>query len=192
MKKLFFLLVLGLCLAAVAQTPPKQKGQKEPVGDTEINADRFDYIAESSTTNGLLIATNGLLIYTGHVLVENLRAKILCDRLVIFLPKNGEEPNRIEAQTNVVIVAMNNGETTRATCSLAVYTRSIKAGTTNRIVTLTGNPLPYIENAKGSATGTRIDWNLATEDISGLGIRMNIKQSTIEGSGTNKSPVKLF
>lgn len=185
MKKLLFLLVASLCLVVAAQTPPKEKKAKEPIGDTEINADRFEYIAEHST-NG------GLVVYSGHVLVENLRAKILCDRLVIYVPKNGEQPNRIEAQTNVVIVVVNNGETTRATCSLAVYTHSVKAGTTNAIVTFTGNPLPYFENAKVSATGTQIIWNLITQDITGSGTRMNIKQSVIEGSGTNKSPVKLF
>lgn len=192
MKKLFFLLAFGLAVAVMAQTVPKPKAQKEPIGDTEINADRFDYIAESSATNGTLISTNGLLIYTGHVLVENLRAKVLCDRLVIFLPKSGEEPNRIEAQTNVVIVAVNNGETTRATCSLAVYTRTVQAGVTNRLVTFSGTPLPYFENAKVSATGTQIIWNLITDDITGSGTRMTIKQSVLEGSGTNKSAIKLF
>ena len=74
MKKLFFLLAFGIGLAVLAQTAAKPKAQKEPVGDTEINADRFDFIAENPLTNGLMITTNGLLIYTGHVLVENLRA----------------------------------------------------------------------------------------------------------------------
>ncbi len=190
MKKIFFLLCLGLGAAVLAQSPAKKK---EPVGDTDINADRFEYTAESSTTNGLLISTNGLLVYAGHVLVENLKTKLLCDRLVIFLPKNGEQPNHIEAQTNVVIVAVNQGETTRATCSLAVYSRSVQAGVTNAIVTLTGYPLPFIENAKGSAQGERIVWNLTTGDYNASGsIKMNIKQSAIEGSGTNKSAIKLF
>ena len=192
MKKLFFLFAFGLGLTVMAQTASKPKATKEPVGDTDINADRFDFIAESYTTNGPLVSTNGLLIYTGHVLVENLRAKVLCDRLVVYLPPNGELPNRIEAQTNVVIVAVNKGETTRATCSLAVYTRTVQAGLTNSIVTLTGNPLPYFENAKGSATGNKIVWNLVTQGITGSGIRMNVKQDAIEHSGTNKSDLKLF
>ena len=92
-----------------------------------------------------------------------------------------------------MIVAVNNGETTRATCSLAVYTRTVQAGATNSIVTLTGNPLPYFENAKGSATAAHIEWNLITGNYNASGnLRMNIKQSVMEGSGTNKSPIKLF
>jgi lipopolysaccharide export system protein LptA len=183
MKKIIFLLCLGLGAAVMAQTAAKKK---EPVGDTDIKADRFEYTADYDKSSGRII-------YAGHVLVENLRTKMLCDRLVIFLPKNGEQPNHIEAQTNVVIVAVNQGETTRATCSLAVYTRSVSAGVTNAIVTLTGYPLPFIENAKGSAQGERIVWNLTTGDYNATGsIKMNIKQSAIESSGTNKSAIKLF
>lgn len=182
MKKIIFLLGLGVCLTVAAESGATKK---EPMGDTEINADRAEYRPEFD-------ANGGQLVYSGHVLVENLRIKILCDRLVIFLPKNGEQPNRVEAQTNVVIIAQNHGETTHATCSLAVYTHSVRSGATNAIITLTGNPLPYIENPKASATGQSIVWDLVSGKYTGDNIKMNFKQNAIEGSGTNKSGVKLF
>jgi lipopolysaccharide export system protein LptA len=180
MKKIILLLCLGLGFVAVREAFAKQK---EPIGDTDIKADRFEYTAEFDK-NG------GRLVYTGQVLVENLRAKVLCDRLVIFVPKNGEQPNRIEAQTNVVIVVVNQGETTRATCSLAVYTRSVSATTTNTIVTLTGNP--FIEDTRGSVTGDVIVWNLATGGISGSNTRTHINPKSFESSGTNPSAIKFF
>ena len=184
MKKIIFLIGLGLGLAAVAQTPAKNAPkQKEPMGDTEIHGDRFEYTAEYDKSSSRIV-------YIGHVLVENLRIKLLCDRLVIFLPKNGEQPNRVEAQTNVVIIVVNHGEATRATCSLAVYTRAVQATVTNAVISLTGNP--FIENARGSATGEPIDWNLGTGNYSGSNMRMKIKQSALEGSGTNSASVKLF
>lgn len=182
MKKIIFLLAAGLGVAVMAQTAAKKK---EPMGDTEIHADHAVYREEFD-------ANGGLLEYSGHVRVENLRIKILCDRLVIFLPKNGEQPNRVEAQTNVLIIVTSRGETSRATCSLAVYSRAVSAGVTNALVTLTGDPVPFIENAKGSATGNPIVWNLTTGNYTGDNMKMKIKQSVIEGSGTNKSPVKLF
>ena len=180
MKKIIFLLLAGFCAAALAQTAAKKK---EPMGDTDIVSEHLEY-REVFDANG------GLLVYSGHVRVENLRIKILCDRLVTFLPKNGEPPNRVEAQTNVVIIFANRGDTSRATCSLAVYSRTVTAGVTNALITLTGNP--FIENAKFTVTGEPIIWNLATGNYSGSNIKTKIKQSAIESSGTNSAPVKLF
>ena len=141
MKKIIFLLRAGFCAAALAQTAAKKK---EPMGDTDIVSEHLEY-REVFDANG------GLLVYSGHVRVENLRIKILCDRLVTFLPKNGEPPNRVEAQTNVVIIFANRGDTSRATCSLAVYSHTVTAGVTNALITLTGNP--FIENAKFTEIG---------------------------------------
>lgn len=185
MKKIILMLGLGLGVAALAQPqPPTKPKAKEPMGDTEINSERVEYRPEFD-------ANGGQLVYSGHVLVQNLRIKILCDRLVIFLPKNGDQPNRVEAQTNVVIIATNHGEPTRATCSLAVYTHSVTSGVTNAVVTLTGSPLPYVENARATTTGNPIIWNLTSGKIEGANNKTIIKMKALEG-GTNTPGSSLF
>lgn len=149
--------------------------------ETEITARLLEYRPEFD-------ANGGLLVYSGNVSVKNPTIKLLCDRLVIFLPKNGDQPNRIEAQTNVVIIKVSKGETTRATCNLAVYTHTALAGVTNSIVTLSGSPRPFIEDSRGSLTGDTITWNLATGTYSGTNPRTTIKM----GGSTNQLPDKIF
>ena len=185
MKKIIFCLGLGLGAAWAAWAAELPGKMPELSTDTVIDAEHWEYRPEYD-------ASGGLVVYSGHVVLVNPRIKLLCDRLLIYLPKNGEQPNHIEAQTNVVIIKTSRGDTTRATCSLAVYTRTVLPGKTNSIVTLTGNPLPFIENAKGTGTGSPIIWNLESDTYTGSNIRMTFKQGAIEGTGTNKAALKIF
>ncbi len=183
MKKIIFLLLSSLVLTAAAQTTPNKIGAEPDTADTQINSDRVEYRAEVDKYGGLLV-------YSGHVVVENPQIKILSDRLVVWLPKSGEQPEHIEAQTNVVIVVSNHGQTTRATGNLAVYALTVVAGTTNETVTLTGNP--YAENAKFTITGDAITWDRRTGGFSATNQRQIIKLPHNSEAGSNQPAVKLF
>jgi lipopolysaccharide export system protein LptA len=185
MKKIFLPFAVAVICGLVRATPDLPPAAKPDVSDTEITAQLLEYRPEYD-------ANGGLLVYSGGVRVQNPRMKLLCDRLVIYLPKSGEQPNRIEAQTNVVIIKENHGETTRATCSLAVYTRTVRPGVTNAIITLTGDPLPFIESPSGTTEGSPITWNLTTDTFSGSNTKTTIKMKSFGGGGTNQSQEKLF
>jgi lipopolysaccharide export system protein LptA len=185
MNPFIFSLAVALTLGAGAVAAAELAAKPAAAGDTVIDAELLEYRPDFDV-NG------GLLIYSGSVRVQNPRVRLLCDRLVIFLPKNGDQPNRIEAQTNVVIIKISQGETTRATCSRAVYTHLVTSGSTNTIITLSGEPLPYIESPKATTTGNPIIWNLTTGKIEGSNNRTVIKMNALGGSTTNQLPDKIF
>ena len=184
MKKMIFLFAAAAACSLGHATVDAPESAKPAAGQTEITAKLLEYRPEFDV-NG------GLLVYSGDVRVENPRIKLFCDRLVIFLPKNGDQPNRIEAQTNVVIIKISRGETTRATCSSAIYTHSVSSGTTNSIITLMGKPRPFIEDSRGTLTGDTITWDLVTEKKVATNPTTTIKMGNT-GSGTNQLLDKLF
>ena len=86
--------------------------------------------------------------------------KLTCEQLVADLPPAGGRPNRIVAETNVVIdFTDTKGQTNHATGDKAVYTYQEQGGVTNVTVTLTGDPQPQVVNAQGLQAGDVIIWN---------------------------------
>jgi lipopolysaccharide export system protein LptA len=78
--------------------------------------------------------------------------KLTCERLVADMPQAGGRPNRIVAETNVVIdFTDEKGQTNHATGDQAVYVYAESGGVTNETVTLTGNP--KTQNAQGTQAG---------------------------------------
>jgi len=99
-------------------------------------------------------------IYRGHVRVDDPQMKLACEQLVADMPPAGGRPNRIVAETNVVIdFTDTKGQTNHATGDKAVYTYQEQGGATNETLTLTGDPQPQVENAQGLQAGDVIIWN---------------------------------
>ncbi len=97
-------------------------------------------------------------IYRGHVRVDDPEMKLTCALLVADVPQAGGHPNRIVAETNVVIdFTDTKGQTNHATSDKAVYNYNVQNGVTNETVTLTGNPV--MVNAQGTQAGDVIIWN---------------------------------
>jgi lipopolysaccharide transport protein LptA len=169
--QIIFLTALGFCGLAVAQNSTNKTAVRQTIIDS-ASAD-FDL-------NG------GLAVYYGHVVVTDPQMKLECDRLVVFIPKQGERLNRIEAQTNVVIhFSDNHGANATATGALAVYRYVVQAGQTNETVTLTG--YPQVESEQGTLTGDAITWDRANNKLSATNQRMKLKQDLNQSLGTNSA-----
>ncbi len=103
-------------------------------------------------------------MYHGHVRVDAPEMKLTCELLVADVPQAGGHPNRIVAETNVVIdFTDTKGQTNHATSDKAVYIYTVQNGVTNETVTLTGNP--QMENAQGTQSGDVIIWDRASNKI---------------------------
>jgi len=99
-------------------------------------------------------------IWRWHVRVDDPQMKLACEQLVADMPPAGGRPNRIVAETNVVIdFTDTKGQTNHATGDKAVYTYQEQGGATNETLTLTGDPQPQVENAQGLQAGDVIIWN---------------------------------
>ena len=129
-------------------------------------------------------------IYRGHVRVDDPELKLTCALLVADVPQAGGRPNRIIAETNVVIdFTDTKGQTNHATGDKAVYIYNVQNGVTNETVTLTGNP--QMENAQGTQAGDVIIWDRASNKIHfdnpHMVFRQNLNGATAE---TNPPPAK--
>jgi len=129
-------------------------------------------------------------IYRGHVRVDDPEMKLTCALLVADVPQGGGHPNRIVAETNVVIDFTDaKGQTNHATGDKAVYSYNVENGVTNETVTLTGNP--QMENAQGTQAGDVIVWDRANNKLHFDNPHMVFRQNLNSlSAGTNPPPVK--
>jgi|ERR1035438_1625511 lipopolysaccharide transport protein LptA len=129
-------------------------------------------------------------IYHRHVRVDDPQMKLTCEQLVADVPPDGGHPNRIVAETNVVIdFTDTKGQTNHATGDKAVYVYNVQNGVTNETVTLTGNP--QMENAQGTQAGDVIILDLANNKIHFDNPHMIFRQN-LNGAmaDTNSPPAK--
>jgi lipopolysaccharide export system protein LptA len=118
------------------------------------------------------------VVYHGPVRVDDPQMKLTCEQLTADVPQASGRPNRIVAETNVVIdFTSDTGQTNHATGDKAVYLYSEQGGVTNESVTLTGNPQPQMENAQGTQAGDVIIWTRVNGDIH-VSIRGNYHASS--------------
>ena len=136
----------GLMVHAQTNTPGTPLAPRAP---TLIYADSADFDLNGHQA-----------IYHRHVRVDDPQMKLTCEQLVADMPQTGGRPNRIVAETNVVIdFTDTKGQTNHATGDKAVYVYSEQGGVTNETVTLTGSPQPQVENAQGVQAGDVMIWN---------------------------------
>jgi lipopolysaccharide export system protein LptA len=126
-------------------------------------------------------------IYRGHVRVDDPEMKLTCGLLVADVPQAGGRPNRIVAETNVVIdFTDTKGQTNHATGDKAVYIYNVQNGVTNETVTLTGNP--QMENAQGTQAGDVIIWDRANNKIHFDNPHMVFRQNLNSVSANTNTP----
>jgi lipopolysaccharide export system protein LptA len=170
---------------ATAPVPPASvttnspDATRPPRAPTRIDSDSadFDLVARTAT-------------YRGDVRVDDTEMKLTCAWLVADVPQAGGRPNRIVAETNVVIDFTDaKGQTNHATSDKAVYLYNVQNGVTNETVTLTGNP--QMENAQGTQAADVIIWYRANSKIHfdnpHMISRQNLNGATAD---TNSPPAK--
>jgi lipopolysaccharide export system protein LptA len=153
MKTLLLLLFAGLCGIALAQTNvPATK----PAGRSfsEITSHTGDFNLDPAQ-----------VIYRGKVFVDDPEVKLHCELLTLDLPAKGKmkRPNRIQAETNVVVdYTDEKGQTNHLTAEKIVYiyqvenTATNEPSITNETVTCTGSP--KVETDDFILTGEPLYW----------------------------------
>lgn len=148
-----------------------------PPVETEITSDGFDFDLNTRVA-----------IFSSHVNVDDPRINLGCERLTAPLPK--QEPGRpgqldhILAETNVAIDIRSetNSEPTHATGQKATYDFKVSNGTTNEILTLTGNPA--VETPRAWMTADVITVDRAQGRIWGEGNHHSVLKGTVAMPGT--------
>ena len=143
MNKIIFLLMMGVCGLALAQTngqmiltplapvAAKAKAPAKPKPPTEINADAADFDLNIHQA-----------IYRGHVLVVDPQVRMMCAWMLVDLPTGGDHLNHVLAVTNVVVDFVDQkGQTNHVTAAQAVYDYKVVGTVTNETVTFSGNPI---------------------------------------------------
>lgn len=112
-------------------------------------------------------------IYRGNVRLDDPRMQMTCEQLTANIPAEGKRMDRVVAETNVVITALDDkGLTNRAFADKAVYTYEVTVSGTNETVVLTGENEPRIERPEGVLYGNPIIWDRAQNKLRARNQRM--------------------
>lgn len=179
MKRILFLslALAGACIIRAQTNTVAPEPAQQEVG---LHSQHFKYDG-----------TARQLIYSGDVRATNMQGQLSCESLTISLPADsslGGHPTNAVAETNVVIVFANKGDTNRLTCDKAVYDYSVSGGVTNETFTFTGHATNVSE--KVWMTGEPLIWDNVHNQFSGANFETHFKQPA-SSSGTNASPFKL-
>ncbi len=159
---------------ASASTPATVSASTRP--ETHIYSDTVE----------LGIKTRSAL-YRGNVRLEDPRIHLTCEQLSADVPQEGNRVERVVAQTNVVVLLIDEqGRTNRAYADQAVYTYSVSGSVTNEQVELTGHPSPRIERQEGTLYGDVIIWDRIRNQIRATNQRMIYRTDAV--TGTNSVP----
>jgi lipopolysaccharide export system protein LptA len=175
-KKICLIILSGLIggLLLRAQTGTNATPQTER-GPTRIYSDSADFYMAGHKA-----------VYHGNVRVEDPQMRLVCAQLTANLPPSGGRPNRIVAETNVVIdFTDEKGQTNHTTSDKAVYAYEVQNGATNETVTLTGHA--ELENAQFSLSGEPIYVDLLNKSIHADNQKMVLHES-LNGATTNMAP----
>ena len=141
-----------------------------------------------SSDGGEFDVTRRRVTYHGHVWLDDPEVKLAGEWLITDLPQADGHVSHIVAETNVVIDSMGDkGQTNHATCARAVYNYEVKDGTTNELVTLTGNA--KVENAEYIMSGEPITWNRANNLITAIHQLIIPRKSLINANASTPSPL---
>ena len=116
---------------------------------------------------------NRSAVYRGNVRLEDPRLQLTCEQLTAEVPQEGKRVEQVIAETNVVIVMMDDrGLTNRAFADKAVYTYNASESQTNETVVLSGETEPHIERPEGILYGNPITWDRAQNKLRAKNQRM--------------------
>ena len=112
-------------------------------------------------------------VYRGNVRLEDPRIHLTCEQLTADVPEEGERVEQVIAETNVVIIMLDErGLTNRAYADKAVYTYQATDAATNETVELTGGPETRIERPEVVWYGSPIIWDRVKGTLGGKNRRM--------------------
>jgi lipopolysaccharide export system protein LptA len=192
MKKIF-LLLLSVCggVASAQTNAPATNAPTRPV-IMDITSKSLDFDQNLRQA-----------VYHGPVLVTDPQVRLTCELLTVAFPVKGRHLDQVQAETNVVIDFVEQGETYHITSAKGVYVYSMVNSVTNETVTFNGSPKPKVTwGDTNSLTGEPI--NSLTGDAlyytrvnGGKGsFHADNQQMHYEpppaGTNTNTSPLKLF
>jgi len=134
----------------------------EPI-ETHIYSDTFEFPFKARTA-----------IYRGNVRLDDPRIHLTCEQLTSDVPSEGSRVTRVVAETNVVIVVVDEkGLTNRAYADRAVYTYEVTESLTNEVVELFGETeQPHIERPEGVLYGNPITWDRTKNTLRAKNQRM--------------------
>ncbi len=193
MKTIYLLLAaftLNFAVHAQDETPATNTpAPTTTFGSTNVPPGITNRIEIFSDSAEFLIETN-VAIYTGNVRAFYADTRLTCDLLTLHVPKNGERPDYMVAERNVVIDTKDKGgKPMHAVGDKAVYTYSIESGVTNEVMVLSGDAFIRSENGS-SMKGDPVIWNLTKGTVNVISPHMIIQQ-TPKTAATNKSPASL-
>ena len=180
MKTILLLLLAGSCGLAWAQT--NLPAQKPPEQDVGVHSDHFYFDGKTRQ-----------LVYFGNIVATNWQGTLTCERLTIKLPPEGaadSHPTEIDAETNVIVDFVKNGETNHITSDKAIYAYSVANAVTNETITFSGHA--KAENARGWMTGEPLVWDNMADRFSGTDFKTVFKSVPTPGNGTNAPPLNLL
>lgn len=112
-------------------------------------------------------------VYRGNVRLVDPRIELTCEQLSAYVPEQGKRVEKVVAETNVVITAVDEkGITNRAYADRAVYTYQVTDAGTNEVVELTGASEPHIERPEGDLYGNPIIWDRSRNHVVAKNQRM--------------------
>lgn len=187
MNYFLFLWLFGSCGLVWAQTNTAAKKPLEQQVEITSDSGRFD-------------GQTSQMVYLGHVVVtDNVKAKLQCGQLTVYLPPSGGHPTNIVAETDVVIDYLDGkGQTNHITADTATYAYNVVTNAPNVLVTnetvtfAGGQPMPKVENPQIIILGEPLVLNVATKQFGGPHYKMILKQAPGTGNGTNASPFNFL
>ncbi len=193
MKKIIFILTLGVCGLATAQTNAqltrmdlqptlrtnapvaKVKAPAKAKPPTEIDSDTADFDLNIHQA-----------IYRNHVVVVDPQVRMTCEWMLVDLPQGGEHLSHVVATTNVVVDFTNEqGEKYHVTSTKAVYDYKVVNTVTNETVTFTGNPI--VETTNSTIYSEPMVWDRAANRF-----HFNEPKMISKDTGMNGAAQKLF
>lgn len=130
-------------------------------------------------------------VYRGNVRLDDPRIQLTCEQLSADVPEAGGRVDQVVAETNVVIVVLDDeGRTNRAYADKAVYRYVVADSVTNEVVELSGDSQPRIERPEGTLYGDVIVWDRSGNRIRATNQRMIYRadpetvKSILSGAGT--------
>ena len=191
MKTIMLLLLAGVCGLARAQTnPPAQKPPEQAVGAHYLPAQKPPEQAVGLHSDQFYFdSKTRQLVYFGNVVATNWEGTLTCDRLTIKLPAEGSadnHPTEIDAETNVVVDFVKNGDTNHIASDKAVYAYAVANAVTNETITFTGHA--KAENDRGWMTGEPLVWDNIANRFSGTDFKTVFKSAPNFLNGTNAPP----
>jgi lipopolysaccharide export system protein LptA len=189
MKKIFLLLLSVCGGVASAQTNAPATNAPAPPVIMDITSKSLDFDQNLRQA-----------VYHGPVLVTDPQVRLTCEQLTVAFPVKGRHLDQVQAETNVVIDFVEQGETYHITSAKGVYVYSMVDSVTNETVTFTGSP--KVEWGETNSLGKRVNWMTGeplyyTRVNGGKGSFHAEKQQMHyepppAGTNTNTSPLKLF